>query len=240
MAGRDRKALTQKALTLPQLTDVDPISSPSSRDTCGWNTPLPATQVRGVLWTRSTVSSAAAGLLSEELVVFRPDAWKAKHETMVMAQESWTWSGEAAPYCKTDVFASDSMLNGYSLFVCGTDRRTDTVFRFTSSTASSSSVSLSASSRHRESEASQTLSSNATVPTSRRRESPSLTSLVATTRQTLAPPQAHTFPASPWNITAAILGSVGGLTAIAGATWLLWKLAIKAGPSGEAATQTEA
>ncbi|RCI13530.1 hypothetical protein L249_5480 [Ophiocordyceps polyrhachis-furcata BCC 54312] len=74
----------------------------------GQNMPLPATRAR--------VSLAAAGLLWTELVVSRPDAWKAMHKMTGVQQESWTWSG---PYCKTDVFASDSMLNGYSLFVYG-------------------------------------------------------------------------------------------------------------------------
>ncbi|RDA89935.1 hypothetical protein CP533_3302, partial [Ophiocordyceps camponoti-saundersi (nom. inval.)] len=49
MAGRDAKALT-----LPQLTDVDPVGSSSSRDTCGWVSARPGTALDGLVgccWT---------------------------------------------------------------------------------------------------------------------------------------------------------------------------------------------
>lgn len=38
-------------------------------------------------------------------------------------------SDERAPYCKTDIVTSDGELNGYSLFICDTDKVTDTILR---------------------------------------------------------------------------------------------------------------
>lgn len=37
----------------------------------------------------------------------------------------------AAPYCKTDIFAGDSNFEGYSLFICDSDTKTETVYRYT-------------------------------------------------------------------------------------------------------------
>ncbi|PHH64894.1 hypothetical protein CDD81_3751 [Ophiocordyceps australis] len=52
--------------------------------------------------------------------------------------------GDRAPYCKTNVFAADGDLSGYSLFICDTDRARETVWRHLVSTGSvSSSSSLS-------------------------------------------------------------------------------------------------
>ncbi|PHH79071.1 hypothetical protein CDD82_2623 [Ophiocordyceps australis] len=50
--------------------------------------------------------------------------------------------GDRAPYCKTNVFAADGDLSGYSLFICDTDRVRETVWRHLVSTGSVSSGSI--------------------------------------------------------------------------------------------------
>ncbi|KAK5993168.1 hypothetical protein PT974_06596 [Cladobotryum mycophilum] len=40
-----------------------------------------------------------------------------------------------APYCKTDVLSGDPELSGYSLFICDTDKVTDTILRYTTTSS---------------------------------------------------------------------------------------------------------
>ncbi|QUC18951.1 uncharacterized protein UV8b_03192 [Ustilaginoidea virens] len=44
-------------------------------------------------------------------------------------------AGSASPYCKTNVFGGDSNIEGYSLYVCDSDTRPETVYRFTTTSS---------------------------------------------------------------------------------------------------------
>ncbi|KAG5987999.1 hypothetical protein E4U43_004861, partial [Claviceps pusilla] len=55
-----------------------------------------------------------------------------KRRTSVMVCAAST-----APYCKTNVFAGDANLNGFSLFLCASNTRTETIYRFTTTSSMS-------------------------------------------------------------------------------------------------------
>ncbi|KAG6003483.1 hypothetical protein E4U54_000677 [Claviceps lovelessii] len=46
-------------------------------------------------------------------------------------------AASTAPYCKTNVFAGDANLNGFSLFLCASNTRTETIYRFTTTSSMS-------------------------------------------------------------------------------------------------------
>ncbi|KAF4585448.1 hypothetical protein GQ602_004753 [Ophiocordyceps camponoti-floridani] len=264
----------QKALTLPHLSGVDPDGTPSSRDTCGWISGRPESALTCHPGQRCAVDSArslvgccwtpldGACRLSTRCLEGGPRS-DARDGGDAARTLDLVCRGEAAPYCKTDVFASDSIIDGFSLLICGTDRRTETAFRFTvdSSTASSPSSRIQTAT----SLSSLTASTPIPNPVGPSHLSTSLGSAFVTPAPSTAPypplPSSSASAASPWAVTGAILGSVGGLAAVAGAAWLLWKLVIRpkislrgksekerraterpaqrAEASGEAATQTE-
>ncbi|PHH81174.1 hypothetical protein CDD80_6 [Ophiocordyceps camponoti-rufipedis] len=210
----------QKALTLPHLSGVDPDGTPSSRDTCGWISGRPesaltchpgqrcavdsARSLVGCCWTPSD----GACRLSTRCLEDEPRS-DGRDGGDVARTLDLVCRGEAAPYCKTDVFAADSILDGFSLLICGADRRTETAFRFTvdSSTASSpSSTNQTATSSS---------SLTASTPTSVG-PSPLSTASLGSAPVTPAPwtaqytplPSSSASAASPWAVTGAILGSV--------------------------------
>ncbi|PFH57257.1 hypothetical protein XA68_15314 [Ophiocordyceps unilateralis] len=240
MAGRD-----QKALTLPQLTGVDPDGSSSSRDTCGWISGRPgkgpSPWLRG---SRANEPPWMANSWPERALTCHPGQRCAVDSVLSLVGCCWTPANgacrlstrcleggprsdardggdaartldlvcqeQAAPYCKTDVFASDSKLDGFSLLICGTDRRTETAFRFTvvTSTAPSSSI------RTETSAAPPTSSS--LIPSLTASISTSLVSSLGSNSASSPPPPAQ-YPASPFSasplaIAGAILGSVGQFT----------------------------
>ncbi|POR33976.1 Uncharacterized protein TPAR_05828, partial [Tolypocladium paradoxum] len=119
--------------------------STSTRDTCGWISgdpkyPLtchagqrcgidPVNSIVGCCWSaKGNPCRISTRCLDKSPY---PDLQEAAESLDMICY------GDVSPYCKTDVFAGDPKLSDYSLFICDTDRVTETVLRYTTITTGS-------------------------------------------------------------------------------------------------------
>ncbi|ODA77644.1 hypothetical protein RJ55_07273 [Drechmeria coniospora] len=131
-----------------------------ARDTCGWVSGNPASpltcrpgqscgvdrvnSVVGCCWSptrgRCHVSTTCRDKYHGKLDGSIRDSdlvWCANGKLSLAVRSVWMLYGDVAPYCKTNIFADDENLTGFSLFVCGADRITETILRYTTAPATS-------------------------------------------------------------------------------------------------------
>ncbi|PNY18314.1 Uncharacterized protein TCAP_07570 [Tolypocladium capitatum] len=185
--------------TLPPIT-VTGRGRTSTRDTCGWISgdpkyPLtchagqkcgidPVNSIVGCCWSaKGNPCRISTRCLDKSPV---SDLQEAAENLDLLCY------GDVTPYCKTNVFAGDPKLNGFSLFICNTDRVTETILRYTTITTGSE--------RTWPSRPSSLLPAN-TLPasTSKARSSPPPPPLSP-------PPSSST---SPLSVAGTVLGSIG-------------------------------
>ncbi|KAJ6438692.1 chromate transport protein ChrA [Purpureocillium lavendulum] len=108
--------------------------------------------------------------------------------------------GDVSPYCKTDVFADDASLEGYSLFICADDRITETVLRYITTVATTSSV------------LSTTTHSQRVSPSAAPSKTQPASTLSSSIAKTPDAPIPSTAPPPAWGIAGTVLGGTGALT----------------------------
>ncbi|KND93915.1 hypothetical protein TOPH_01845 [Tolypocladium ophioglossoides CBS 100239] len=185
-----RKA--QKPSTLPPIT-VAGGGSTSTRDTCGWISGDPS-----CCWSaKGNPCHISTRCLD-----------KSPYSDLQEAAENLDLIcyGDVTPYCKTDVFAGDAKLNGFSLFICDTDRVTETVLRYTTITTGGE--------RTRPSRPS------SSAPTNTR---------PASTSQVSSPTPPPSFSPPALSVAGTVLGSIGALSLLIASLWLYrkWRKGLK-------------